>query len=116
MLKAGSRNRRVELLRNDGQRNEANEQLDSWVVFGSPWASIRYVSGLATIKAGADLALVRASIRLPYRLDIVMGMRVRRGSNVYEVDAVLPDEERHRHVDLVCRLLAPREVGDEAGA
>lgn len=45
-----------------------------------------------------------------------MGMRLVHGDDHYVVEAVLPDEDRREYVDLVCRLLSPREVeSDEAG-
>ena len=110
MLKAGKRNRRVDILRRGEERDLANEPLDVWVKVGAVWASIRYVSGIAAIKAGAEQEVKKASIRIPYRRTVEMGMRVTYGADVYEVEAVLPDEERRRHVDLVCRKLTEREV------
>lgn len=110
MQKAGSRNRRVTILRREGGRDAANEPLKAWEIVGKAWASIRYVSGVAAIKAGAEQEIAKASIRVPYRRDVAMGMRITRGADTYAVDAVLPDEERRQHVDLVCRLLSVREV------
>lgn len=110
MQKAGSRNRRVTILRREEGRDAANEPLNAWEIVGKAWASIRYVSGVAAIKAGAEQEIAKASIRVPYRRDVVMGMRIARGEDTYVVDAVLPDEERRQHVDLVCRKLAEREV------
>ncbi|MGE8449098.1 MAG: phage head closure protein [Pseudomonadales bacterium] len=108
---AGKRNRLLEILRRDSVRDEANDLIDDWIVIGKAWGSIKFVSGLSAIKAGAEQEITKASIRLTYRRNIEMGMRLRHGSDVYEVDAILPDEERRRHVDLVCRKLAQREIG-----
>ncbi|PPA72525.1 head-tail adaptor protein [Achromobacter spanius] len=110
MQKAGNRNRRVSILRREEGRDAANEPLERWTVVGKAWASIRFVSGVAAIKAGAEQEIAKASVRLPYRRDVVMGMRITRGADTYVVDAVLPDEERRQHVDLVCRLLSARET------
>ncbi|MEN4918261.1 phage head closure protein [Achromobacter spanius] len=110
MLKAGKRNRRVEIFRRGEERDLANDPLEVWVKVGAAWASIRYVSGISAIKAGAEQEVKKASIRIPYRPTVAMGMRVAHGTDVYEVEAVLPDEERRKHVDLVCRKLAEREV------
>ncbi|MCW3151946.1 phage head closure protein [Achromobacter spanius] len=109
-MSAGKRNRLVELLRRSTERDEANELIDAWVVVGSAWASIRFISGVAAIKAGAEQEVTKASIRLTYRRNVEMGMRVRHGTDVYRVEVVLPDEEHRKHVDLVCRLLSAREV------
>lgn len=110
MLKAGRRNRRVEILRRSGELDSANEPLDAWVKVGAAWASIRYVSGISAIKAGAEQEVKKASIRIPYRQTVEMGMRVEHGTDFYEVEAVLPDEEGRKHVDLVCRKLGAREL------
>ncbi|WP_254632564.1 phage head closure protein [Achromobacter denitrificans] len=109
-MSAGARNRLVELLCKSTERDKANELIDAWTVVGKAWGSIRFVSGVAAIKAGAEQEVTKASIRLTYRRNVEMGMRVRHGTDIYRVDVVLPDEQRRQHVDLICRLLSAREV------
>lgn len=115
-IAAGSLNRRVRIQRAEQQDNPANERDLRWVDVGYAWASIKHTSGLKAVLAGAETPVVRASIRLRYRRDIVMDMRLVHGDDHYVVEAALPDEDRREHVDLVCRLLSAREVGDEADA
>lgn len=115
-LAAGSLNRLVRIQRAEQRENPANEPDPQWVDVGRAWASIKHTSGLKAVLAGADTPVVRASIRLRYRRDIVMDMRVVHGDDTYVVEAALPDEDRREYVDLVCKLLAAREVGDEADA
>lgn len=100
----------MEILRRAVGRDAANDRIDEWEVVGLAWVSVRYVSGIATIKAGAEQEVTKASLRLSYRRSIEMGMRLRDSVEVFEVDSVLPDGERRRHVDLVCRKLTGREV------
>ncbi len=109
-MNSGGRNRRVTLLRNEQTRDAANELTDSWVEVDRAWASILHTSGIQAIKAGAERPIVKASIRLRYRRDIVMGMRVQHNTDFYEVEAALPDEDRRERVDLVCRLLSAAEL------
>lgn len=110
-MRAGSLNSRIELLINAGERDAANELTNKWVRYGSPnWASIRHTSGIQAIKAGAERQIVKASIRLRFRRDVVAGMRVHHREDFYEIEAVLADEVKRDHVDLVCRLLSPMEV------
>lgn len=115
-LAAGSLSRRVRILRAQQCENPANEADPQWVEVGSAWASIKHNSGLKAVLAGADTPVVRASIRLRYRRDVVMDMRLVHGDDHYVVEAALPDEDRREYVDLVCRLLSAREVGNETGA
>lgn len=109
-MSAGKRNRLLEILRRESVRDAANDLIDAWAPFGKAWGSIKFVSGLSAVKAGAEQEITKASIRLTYRRNIEPGMRLRLGADVYEVDGVLPDEARRKHVDLVCRKLAQREV------
>ena len=47
--------------------------------------------------------MVRASVRIRFRRDIDHTMRLKLPNGaVYDIKAVLPDEEKHRFVDLVC--------------
>jgi SPP1 family predicted phage head-tail adaptor len=115
-LSAGRLSRRVRIQRADQIDNPANERDLQWVDVGLAWASIKHNSGLKAVLAGADTPVVRASIRLRYRRDVVMDMRLIHGDDHYVVEAALPDEDRREYVDLVCRLLSAREVGDETGA
>lgn len=75
---------------------------DSWVNVATVWATIRHTSGLSAIKSGADVSIVRASIRINWRTGIDDSMRVLHGAKVYDIKAVLPDEAGRKHVDLVC--------------
>lgn len=109
-MRAGLLNRTVALLTREDRRDVANELVGGWVEFALARASIRHTSGLSAIKAGAELAIVKASVRLRLRHDVTAGMRIRHGSDFYVIEAVLPDEMRREHVDLVCRLLSPKEV------
>ena len=63
-------------------------------------------NGAQTIKGDADISIVQASIRIRRRTDITAGMRVLDGTAVYDIKAVLPDEESRDRVDLVCERVA----------
>lgn len=79
-----------------------------WVEVAKAWASILNKNGLQTIKSDAPTSVVQASVRIHWRSDITEAMRVRIGSTVYQVQAVLPDWVHRRHVDLVCETVAGR--------
>ena len=68
------------------------------------WANVRFLSGSESIKAGADVSVVRASVRLRWRTGIDAGMRVVHAGQALDIEAVLPGAGR-QHVDLVCRVL-----------
>nr|WP_307731963.1 phage head closure protein [Massilia sp. H27-R4] len=84
-------------------RDALNQPLPGgWATHATAWADVRLLGGLETIKAGAVVSQVKASIRMRYRTDLTAAMRVVHGATIYKVLAVLPDEERHQHLDLVC--------------
>lgn len=53
---------------------------------------------------------MKASIRMRFNDVVCAGMRARHGGDVYAIEAVLPDKSGYEYVDLVCRLLMPREL------
>lgn len=75
---------------------------EAWADYDSVWANIRFISGTESIKAGADVSVVRASIRIRWRQDVTAGMRVVAGAAVYDVEAVLPGPRRE-YVDLAVK-------------
>ncbi len=91
-------------------RDEAFQPIETWTEFAAPWADILNTGGMEAIRAGAVSSKVQTSIRLRYRTDIDASMRVVHGTNTYKILAVLPDERRRQHVDLVCEKVANVQV------
>lgn len=100
-------NRRLHLLQRPGARDAWGAVIPDapWVEMRKAWANIRTANGAAAIKADASSSTVKASIRLRYCTDVQAGMRVRHGTVLYDVEAVLPDMEGRQHVDLVCTVV-----------
>jgi SPP1 family predicted phage head-tail adaptor len=61
--------------------------------------------GLETIKAGAEVAVTQASIRIPYKPMVTPSMRVIAGVTVFEITAVNHDEGGRKFTDLVCKAI-----------
>lgn len=105
-MRAGQLNRRVTIQKMGPSRDEIGQPIPAdWQDVASVWAHIKHLSGSETIKASAEVSAVRASIRIRYRTGLDAGMRVLHGETVYQVKAVLPDEARRDHVDLVCEVV-----------
>ena len=75
-----------------------------WEDVAKVWSNVRHQSGSESIRAGADVSIVRASIRIRWRTGIDAGMRVRYGGQVGDIEAGRPGADR-TYVDLVCKLL-----------
>jgi SPP1 family predicted phage head-tail adaptor len=105
-LEAGTLNRKIVIQRMGDEVDEVGQPIPNpdWIDVASPWASIRHLAGLEAVRAGAESSLVRASIRIRYRLGINSGMRVKYGSSLYNINAVLPDATNREYCDLVCEM------------
>lgn len=98
------RNTRIQLQRRQGGGSLGHPSND-WEDIGSPlWANIRYGTGSETIRAGQIASQAQVSIRIGWRTDITAAMRVLHKGTAYDIQAVLPDLQQRRHVDLVCKM------------
>lgn len=104
-MQAGRLNRLVTIQAPAAGQDAIGQPLPTWAEHVKVWADIRHPAGLETIKAGAVVSVVQASIRIRYRTDITAAMRVLDGSTVYQITAVLPDSAGRRRVDLACQVV-----------
>lgn len=102
-MSAGQLRHRVELQSQVATVDDIGQPSTSWLTTATVWADVRYQTGLETIKSGADVSVVRASIRMRYR-PVNAAQRVVYGSTVFNVLAVQPDV-RKAYVDLVCEAV-----------
>lgn len=105
-MRAGRLNQRITIQSRSATRDALGQPVETWSDVASLWADIRFPSGMEVVKGGAEVSIVKASIRIRYRTDIDAGMRVEHGSNTYDVKAVLPDVAGRQHLDLVCERTA----------
>lgn len=105
-LDSRSLNRLVTIKRLAGGQDSIGQPLQEWVVQADRvWANIKHMAGAESIRAGQDVSLLRSSIRIRKRTDVSSAMRVYCGATVYEIKAVLPDEEGQGRIDLVCEVV-----------
>lgn len=99
-MQAGRLDTRITIQRKTGGTDAWGAPLpEAWEDYATIWANVRHLSGTESIKAGADVSVVRASIRIRWRQDITAGMRVVAGAAVYDIEAPLPGPRRE-YVDL----------------
>ena len=106
MMQAGRLNRRCVIQQPGTATDELGQPIPGWTDVATVWGDIRLKSGLESIKAGASVSVVQASIRVRYRAGITAGMRVVHNLTNYEITAVLPDVGGREFVDLVCEVVA----------
>lgn len=104
-MRPGKRNRQVTIQLLGSSFDEIGQPVESWSTFAQPWANIRFINGIESIKAGSEVSVSSASIRIDYRRDITAAMRVVYNGITYQIKAVLPDEAKREHVDLACEVV-----------
>jgi SPP1 family predicted phage head-tail adaptor len=102
-MRSGDFNQRAAIQTRASGADESGQPLTQWVDVASKLpCNISLNSGRAQIASGAEVSVVRASIRIRWRTDITAGMRVVHKGDIFKIDAVLPDYAGRRYVDLVC--------------
>lgn len=86
--------------------DELGQPIPGWTDVATVWGDVRLRSGLESIKAGASVSTVQASIRIRYRAGINAGMRIVHNLTAYNITAVQPDVGGREFVDLVCEVVA----------
>lgn len=106
MMQAGRLNRRCTLQAPGTTQDELGQPIPGWTDVATVWADIRMKSGLESIKAGAPVSVVQASIRVRYRAGITAGMRIVHNLVAYQITAVMPDVGGREFVDLVAEVVS----------
>jgi SPP1 family predicted phage head-tail adaptor len=103
MLAAGKLKTLISIQQRDLTQDSAGQPSDDWVEVAKPWAWIRVLNGREFATSGSDASQATSSIRIRYRSDITAAMRVVSPKGViYDIVAVLPDEDCNEYVDLAC--------------
>ena len=105
-MQAGRLNRRCTLQQPGTATDALGQPIPGWTDVATVWADIRMKSGLESIKAGAPVSVVQASIRVRYRAGITAGMRVVHNLQAFNITAVLPDVGGREFVDLVAEVVS----------
>jgi len=98
--------RRVTLRQPAAGSDALGQPVAGWVDAATVWADIRHPSGVESIKAGAEVSVVRASIQINRRSGVTHGWQAVHGATVYDIEAVLPDEVDRQYMFLTCRVVA----------
>ena len=105
-MQAGRLNRRCTLQAPGTAQDELGQPIPGWTDVATVWGDVRLRSGLESVKAGAPVSVVQASIRVRYRAGITAGMRVVHNLQAFNIVAVMPDVGGREYVALVCEVVA----------
>ncbi|MFZ6801931.1 phage head closure protein [Undibacterium sp. Di24W] len=104
-MNAGRLNRRITIQSFGTTQDAIGQEIQDWSTFAQPWANIRFLNGVESVKADAEVSVSKVSIRIRYRQDITEAMRIVYNGITYQIKAVLPDEAKRDHVDLACEVV-----------
>lgn len=101
-MEIGKLNRRVAIQSLVAGQDEIGQPTMVWTTLATVWANVRFLNGIETVKSDAPVSVAKASIRIRRRTDVTAGMRAVLGSTIFDIRAVLPDEESRERLDLAC--------------
>jgi SPP1 family predicted phage head-tail adaptor len=104
-MRGGTLKNRVTFKQLTSGQDEIGQPVQTWTDVATVWADIRHLSGVESIKADAETSIVKASIRIRRRTGLNAGMRAYFGTVIYEIKAVLPDEQSRERLDLSCEVI-----------
>lgn len=86
-------------------QDEAGQPVDTWNDVATVWAAVEPLRGREYFAAAQVQAEVTTSIRIRYRKGIRPDMRVLYDGRLYNINAVIDPQERHRELQLMCKEL-----------
>lgn len=98
-------NHRITPLKPGTTRNAANERVNGFEARPDIWGNIKFQTGAEVLRAGADVSIVKCSIRIRARRDIDASWRARYQGVDYDIKAVLPDSADRDYMFLVCECV-----------
>ena len=102
-MRAGTLKNWVTIQRPGTIKDELGQLMPGWLVLDSVWADIRFQSGLEMARADTTVSVLKASIRIRQRTDVLANMRVVDDEGrIYEIKAVVPNKQSRQFIDLVC--------------
>lgn len=104
-MQVGKLNRKIVIQSQSLTQDDTGQPLNTWTTFATPWANIRFMNGIETMKGDSPTSVAKASIRIRYREDITNAMQVAYNGITYRILAVLPDEAKREHIDLACEVV-----------
>ena len=77
----------------------------TWEPIATVWANVLFPSGVEVVRAGAEVSIVKCSIRIRRRTDIDTAARVLFKGKAYDVESALPDGRDSHFMFLVCKAV-----------
>lgn len=101
-MRAGQLRHRVILQTLTPGQDSYGDQTESWGDTATVWAAIEPLRGKEYYDAQQINAEITIRIRIRYRSGVTPVMRVKQGSRIWDIKAVIHPEERKQELELLC--------------
>jgi SPP1 family predicted phage head-tail adaptor len=105
-MRAGKLRNRIELQRVTRGKNRLGESIDDWKTFSIVYASIDPIAGSEPFIGGQTRADVTHKVTVRWVAGLTAKDRIKYGSRIFDIDAVLNPEERNEELTLLCHEAA----------
>lgn len=100
---AGELRKRITIQQRSGSTQDGfGSPITTWGTYATVWAAVRPLSGRELIAAQAVQSEISHQVTLRYRSGITTAMRVLFGSRIFNITAVLDENEAHEKITLLC--------------
>jgi len=102
-MRAGTLRQKVLIQQNTPSRDSYGAEVEAWTDYAEVWASIEPARGREFWESQQVNAEVTGKIRIRYLEEVTPKMRVKHGSRIFEIIAVINPEERNRELQLMVK-------------
>lgn len=102
-MRAGELRHRITIQRAVEVSDDLKTPTVTWQDVATVWAAVEPLSGREYLLAQNVNAELTVRIRIRYRPGVTPGMRVLYNGRVFDIQAVIDVEERHRELQLMCK-------------
>ncbi len=100
-----NRRQKISFLQHAPGHDDYGEPIDTWTVFKSVWASKEPILGNEYFTALTTNNKVEVKINCRYTPGITNQMRIKHGTEIYEILSVIDVKSMHRELLCYCKLV-----------
>lgn len=101
-MRAGDLRKRITIEQRSASQSASGEQSHAWTLVAVVSAAVEPMSGRELEKAQAVFAEVSHQVLIRWRPGITAKMRVSYDGRLFNIGAVIDENERHRQLTLLC--------------
>lgn len=95
-------NHRITLLQPEAGKDAYGQPLSGWTPLSPIWADVQFESGKEVLRAGAEVSVLRASVRIRARKDVTAGWRIRYNGRDFDIKGPPRPDRDPFYMFLVC--------------